>query len=130
MKTTLTTEPVQTRARHSWLWPALLTISAIAAAVFTFANLSSPLRPVIIFWFLLVCPGMAFVRLLRLRDIVAEWSLAIMASLAADALIAGTMAYTGAWSPERGLGVLVVLTLAGVMFQVAQHFGERYLAPD
>jgi hypothetical protein len=83
-----------------------------------FGDVQGPLRFVVAFWFLLVCPGMALVPLMRLRDRIAEWTLAIALSLALDALVAGAMVFFGAWSPERGLIILVAVSLIGALLQV------------
>ena len=101
-----------------WLWPATIVLSAAAAALVTFGADDSPLRPPIALWFLLVCPGMAFVRLLRVRDGLTEWALAIALSLALDAIVAIVMLYTGAWAPRWGLVILIGLSVAGAALQV------------
>lgn len=105
-------------SRLPWLWPAVISLSAAAAALVTFGQVPAPLRSIVGFWFLLVCPGMAFVRLLRLKEGIAEWTLAIALSLAMDALVAGSMVYAGAWSPAGGMLVLVAASLAGALLQV------------
>jgi hypothetical protein len=96
----------------------------------TFGNVAAPIRPVIGFLFLLACPGMAVVGLLRMRDGVAEWTLTVAASLAIDALVAGSMAYARAWSPEGGLVVLVGFSLAGALLQLVRNFSVRSAADE
>ena len=104
--------------RSTWLWPIVITVSALSAGLFVFADIQSPLRAPVIWWFLLVCPGMAFVRALRFTDRIAVWSLAIALSLALDAIVAGLMLYAGMWSPPIGLAVLIGLSLIGVVLQL------------
>jgi hypothetical protein len=103
---------------RAWLWPTLIAVSALAAAAAAFADLASPLRPWLVFWFLLVCPGMALVRLLQIDDGLAQLTLAIALSLALDAATGGVMLYAGAWSPNRALAILVLLSLAGAALQL------------
>src|SRR5207253_10940952 len=59
------------------LWRPLIAASAAAAVGVTYAGVGAPLRPLVVLWFLAVCPGMALVRLLRLRDSVSELVLAV-----------------------------------------------------
>ncbi len=101
-----------------WFWPVLIILSGALALYVTQREIDSPLRPVITLWFLLVCPGMAFVRLLRLGDRFAEWSLSIALSLALAAIVAMQMVYTGLWSPQWGLAALVVVSLVGAILQL------------
>lgn len=77
--------------RSSWLWPSIIISSATSAGWLTYAAIESPIRPVIVFWFLLICPGMALMRWLRIQDTVAELMLAVALSLALDMLIAVMM---------------------------------------
>lgn len=107
-----------------WLWPAIIFFSAVAVAVVTFGNVAPPLRPFIAFWFLLVCPGMTFIRLLELKEGFAEWTLAIALSLALDAIVAGSMLYAGMWSPNRGLIILIGISLVGVVLQIVSAYGR------
>jgi hypothetical protein len=99
-------------------------VSALAVEWVSLANIAEPLRPPIAFWFLLVCPGMAYVRLLRLKDSLAEWTIAIALSLALDAAVAGVMLFARAWSPGHGLIALIVISLAGALLQLEVAYGR------
>jgi hypothetical protein len=92
------------------LWSVAILGSAVAAAVGSLAPPGEPLRMLVESWFLLVCPGMAIVRLLRLQDGLAEWCLAVALSLTLDALVPDVMVYAGVWSPDAALASLVVLS--------------------
>jgi hypothetical protein len=109
--------------RYPWFWPFILWLSALSIGVVTIGDLDFPLRPLLAFWFLLVCPGMAFVRLLRIKEGFAVWTLAIALSLALDAIVAGAMLYAGFWSPTTGLLILVGITLVGVGIQFTLAYG-------
>ena len=104
--------------RSIWLWPAIIGASALAAGLLALLDVASPLRPLAALWFMAICPGMAFVRLLRLDDPVAEWSLAIALSIALDAIVAAVILYSGVRSFKWGLGVLIVLSLIGTAIQL------------
>lgn len=114
--------------RSPWLWPAVILFSAVAVVIVVFGGVTSPLRPLVAFWFLLVCPGMAFIPLLRLTESFAEWTLAIALSLALDAIVAGTMLYAGMWSPNFGLTILISISMIGAVLQVLVAYG-RMIAP-
>lgn len=105
-----------------WLWPLIITGSAVAAAGMTLipalANLSTGLRLCVLIWFLGVCPGMAFVRLLRLSSANSEWMVAIALSLALNTLMAEFMLYIGRWSPQDIMALLINLSLIGVLLQL------------
>jgi len=105
------------RTWSPWLWPALIMLSAAGIALVFFAGVAAPARPFVALWFLLLCPGMALVRLLRVGAIAVELSLAIALSLALDTLVAGVMIYTGTWAPERGLIVLIAISVLGAALQ-------------
>lgn len=105
-------------SRLFWLWPIVITTSSIGIALVTFSTLASNIRPALAFWFLFVCPGMAFVRLLRIEDHIIELTIAVALSLAIEALLSMIMIYTETWSPDLGLLVLIGLCVIGVILQL------------
>jgi uncharacterized membrane protein len=107
--------------QRDFLWPAVLLLSTGAICALTFANVQSPLRGALALWFLLICPGLALVRLLRIGGILIEWMLTITVSIALDTGVATVMVYAGQWSPNRGLAVLAVITVAGAVLQLQLH---------
>jgi hypothetical protein len=94
-------------------WALVLLASSVAVAITTYAWPSSPVRPAVTTWFLLVCPGMALVRLLPPRGAVTMLVLAVATSLALETLLAEAMLEANAWSPNATLGILLALTVAG-----------------
>ncbi len=104
--------------RSIWMWPTVIAVSAIGVGLVVFGNVASPIRPVIAFWFLLICPGMAFVRLLRIQDNSNELTLAVALSLAIDSVLAIVMVYARLWSPKWGLGILIGISVLGAALQV------------
>lgn len=102
----------------SWLWSTIIIISAVAAGFVNFVFTNTPLRPFIIFWFLFICPGMAMVRFLHLKEPLVEWTLALALSLAIDAIIAALQLYAGRWSPAVTLSILIGLSLGGAILQL------------
>ena len=96
-------------------WPVIIILSAAMAGLLTYVDVGSPLRLVVVMWFMLVCPGMVLVRFLALRDPLFEWTLAVALSLAADAFVAGALLYAGKWSTSSAFALLLGLTVAGAL---------------
>jgi hypothetical protein len=113
-----------------WLWPATILLSAAGIAVIFFAGVAAPARPFITLWFLLLCPGMALVRLLRVEGIATQLTLAIALSLVLDSLVAGVMVYTGTWAPAAGLIILIVISVFGSLLQAVSARHMQVSAED
>lgn len=101
-----------------WLWPAIIIGSAVAIGGLVFSDLTSPIRPILALWFLVVCPGMALVRLLRLQNAWAEVALATAVSLSLDTGVSLGLVYGHYWSPKLGLAILICVSLLGAAFQL------------
>ena len=106
--------------RRSIWWPIIIILSAIGTALVTAGNMGVPARSLITFWFLLVCPGMAFTRLLQIEDVWAELMIAIALSIAMGTIVAETMVLTQRWLPQWGLVVLICISLVGAVLQIMQ----------
>lgn len=104
--------------RRSYVWPVVILLSSTAVG----AAVAMPLPPVVrvplVFWFMFVIPGMAFVRLFRLRSTVIEWVLAVALSLTLATLVSLVLLYTFNWVPVWGLLVLIVLSVLGALLQI------------
>jgi hypothetical protein len=111
--------------RVSWFWPAVIVLSAAGAGLGMLLDVNSPLRVAVSFWFLLVCPGMAYVRLLRLRDRLIEFTLAIALSLALDTIVTECMLYAGTLWTYGALSVLGSLSVGGAVLQVLTSLGAE-----
>jgi hypothetical protein len=105
----------------SWSWSALIGVSAVAAGLASLGPSGHPLRSLVESWFLLVCPGMALVRLLRLGSPLAEWCLAVALSLALDALLPDVMVYAGVWSTRWALMGLIGLSLMAASLRLVRR---------
>ncbi len=108
------------RNRTQLAWPVAIFISALLVDLAMLLNFPPILRFPLTFWFLLVCPGMAYVRLLELEDNLTQWVIAIALSLAISLVLVLVMLYTGWWIPEWGLLILIILSLAGASLQVVK----------
>src|SRR4051794_8382675 len=73
------------RPRQAWWpWPLVIAVSTLCAVAAALGGWEAPFRPALVLWFVLVCPGMALVRLLRLGEPVTEWTLAVALSVTLD----------------------------------------------
>lgn len=109
---------MRTLYNSRWLWPAIIVASAASAGALVATQAHTPLRPLATIWFLFLCPGMALVRLINLRDWVAELMLGIALSVTLTGLVSGTMLYFDAWSPPLSLAILIGISLAGALAQL------------
>jgi hypothetical protein len=96
-------------------WTGIALASAALAGAFEVADLHSPLRVAVMLWFVLVCPGMAVVRLLRLHDPADEIALAVALSVALATAVAGIGLYSGLWAPGATLSVLIFITVGAAV---------------
>lgn len=104
-------------------WDTIIVLSAFAAILAAWLAVPQPARWVLVGWFLVVCPGMALVRLLRLEERTAEWMLAVAVSLSLDMVVGEAMVYAGMWSPLAGLLLIACVTSLAVAI-------PRLLAPE
>ena len=107
--------------RWYW-WPIIISASALLLVAATITE--AAFRPVAALWFLLICPGMAFVRLLHIEAVVAEFILAVALSIALNTIVAESMLLAGAYSPKSGLIALVGLSLLGAVCQIIDAWGR------
>ncbi|HEY7414854.1 MAG TPA: hypothetical protein VH593_06655 [Ktedonobacteraceae bacterium] len=109
---------------RSWtgIWPVIIILSTIAAGIAVFLLTSIPIRPLIVIWFLFLCPGMTVIRFFHLREIVIELAQAIALSITIDAFIASIQLYMHLWSPEASCGILIALCLIGSTFQLTEEY--------
>ncbi|MEM3486615.1 MAG: hypothetical protein QXI12_13465 [Candidatus Methanomethyliaceae archaeon] len=103
-------------------WPVILEGSAVAAGLVVLSEGPSLVRVAVVCWFLLICPGMAFVRLLGIEERLTELTLAIAVSMAIELLIAQIMVFFRIWAPRVGLAGLICLTLGGAILQLVHGY--------
>lgn len=104
--------------RNALWWPLIITVSALAAGALTFLDAMPAVRVVVGFWFLLVCPGMAYVRLLRIKAVFFELVLAIALSIAINTIVAQALLLTGNWSTKVALGIVIATSVTGAAIQM------------
>jgi hypothetical protein len=94
----------------------------IAVGLLAFGDVDTSVRPVLTLGFLAVCPGLAFVRLLRIKERWMEWTLAVALSVALETLVATASLYGGFWSPNGVLAIVLCLTMVGLLLEFAASF--------
>ncbi len=111
-------ERVQKKGKSDWLWPTLIIVSALAAGLVNFVFTDGVLRPIIVLWFLFVCPGMVIVRFLRINEPMEKWTLALALSFAVVGVVAGIQLYAGMWSIAGTLTIVMALSVCGASVQL------------
>lgn len=99
---------------RTFVWPLVVIASTYLVGLVTFIFPAASVRPLLVLWFLIVCPGMVVVRFLRLRSPAAEWALIVALSLVIDGIVAGIQLYAGRWSPFATLIILMMFCSVGV----------------
>jgi hypothetical protein len=99
--------------------------ASFCAGIVTAASPLPPVRVAVVLPFLLVCPGMAVVRRLRLAEWWTELLLAVGVSIALDILLSSAMLYAGLWSPRMLLLGLAGLSLVGGTYELLQAAPEQ-----
>jgi hypothetical protein len=113
-----------------WIRPLLLSswgaranvllASTAALAGSVAAGGASPVRTLLTVWVLGVCPGLAVIGVIGLRDPWIEVTLVVALSLALDVIVAGALTYTVGWSPDVAMAILLTVSLVGAVIQGRQ----------
>ena len=99
---------------HRRAWAIACTALGALAVALVLLDASTVVRAPVVLTFLLLCPGLAIVRFLRIPDIATEWSLAVALSVALAGGVSLVQAYTSTWSPTGAVLVLAGITFAAV----------------
>ncbi|GCF10148.1 acyltransferase [Dictyobacter arantiisoli] len=99
------------------LWPIIIVCSALVAVMAMSVFPGLPARPLFIMWFLFICPGMAFVRFLHLKELLVKLALAMAVSFSIDGIVVGIYLYAGHWSPLAMMLTLAVFSIAAVSIE-------------
>jgi hypothetical protein len=110
-------------------WSPLVIVASSALAMLEGVAATGPssLRTALVVWFLAVCPGLAVIGLLRLRDPWLEVAVVPALSFAIDVIVAGVLSYTGLWSAGAAIIILVAICVSGALAQdaVADRLAAR-----
>jgi hypothetical protein len=101
--------------RRRLAWPAVLLLSTVAVSVVTYGDIWPSARPFVALPFLVLCPGMAWTRLLRVEPELNAILLAVALSLALDTIVSTALLYAHQPSAQASLSALVVITIGGLL---------------
>lgn len=104
---------------RTWSPVVILASSALVMVAGVAATDASPLRTALVVWFLAVCPGLAVIGLLRLRDPWLAVALVPALSFAIDVIVGGILSYAGLWSAAAAILILVAFSVTGALAQDA-----------
>jgi len=106
------------------LWPGIVAVSTVAMAVVAGLDLGPPIAPFIAGWFVLICPGMPYVRLLNLGDPLNELLLAVALSLSLESVVSLVLLWGSSWTPDRMLQIAIAITVLGVLLDADRAFWD------
>lgn len=109
-----------TGASRSTVWAVSGALSAVAALVVVLGSVGAPVQAVVVFWFLLVCPGTTVLCLLEPMNALWHLLIGIAVSIALGVVVAQVLLFTGAWSPVAGLLVLAAVTCVAAGLQLTR----------
>lgn len=108
------------------VWPEIVTASTVMMALVVRLGLGPPLAPIIAVWFVFVCPGLPYVRLLNLREPLTEALLAIALSLSIEAVVGLVLLRTATWTSVGMLQIVLAITVVGVLLDAGRTvYGGR-----
>jgi hypothetical protein len=112
-----------------WEPTAILTMTMFTAAL-VFGNFETPVRTVFALVFLTVVPGLAVIRLAHLPGLGMRVFLAVPVSLCLAALVSGVLVYASVPSWNLGLSILISVTVAAVIVDIAEPVIPELLAEE
>lgn len=114
------------KIKSDYCLPAVILLSSLLVIAAVYGEWQNPLRSILVFGFMLICPGMAFAHLLPGKDPITRFILVIGLSLALDTAIAEVFLYLGKWSPHLMLLILIGLCCLGLLLKIlAENFRRR-----
>jgi len=113
------------KKRSDFYWSMIIIISGLLALTSVFGNWGNPFRWILVLWFLLFCPGLAFAHLLPGKDQIGHWFLVIVLSFTLDTTVAETILYLDRWSPRLILLILLGICVFGVLTKLSIQISHQ-----
>ncbi len=113
------------RTSKPFAWPIIILVSADLMVISAFLNLPEPIRVAAAFWFLLLSPGMAFIKLFGFVDVIVEWVLAIALSITIDIVVSGVFFMANIWSAIWVDFILAFIASLGAIAQIILALRQR-----
>src|SRR5205814_303064 len=95
--------------------PIAIVGSSLLACSLVLADVSGPIRPVVVLTFLCLVPGAAVVRLFELDSWPVQAGLALALSLALTGVSAGVLLYANLWSPGAVVLIVAVVSVSATV---------------
>jgi hypothetical protein len=106
------------KIKNDYYLPGVILISSLIVTAAVYGEWPNPLRGILVFGFMLICPGMAFAHLLTSKDQITRFMLVIGLSLALDTAVAEVVLYLGIWSPHLMLMILIGFCCFGLLLKI------------
>lgn len=106
---------------EKYLWRIIIPIWGVLAWFAFISDIPITWRFTVIFGFLLICPGSAYIRFLPVSDQFSQISVTIALSFLFSSIVALGMIYLKIWDPQYGLMFLIGLAIVGVILQIASE---------
>jgi uncharacterized membrane protein len=103
-----------------FFWPIFIYTMLIVSLILVWQDSQFPQRPFITLLFILLCPGMAYIRLIPIDSRYIELMLGVTLSIAIGQLVSMAILYLGHWSVELNMILLGTLTFVGTSLQMRQ----------
>ena len=114
------------KIKSDYYLPAVILLGSLMVTAAVYGEWQNPLRGILVFGFMLICPGMAFAHLLPGKDQITRFILVIGLSLALDTAVAQIVLYLGRWSPHLILLILIGFCCLGLLLKIlAENFRQR-----
>jgi hypothetical protein len=102
------------------LWPSVSLAACALVTLLVAVDAAPAVRGPAVVAFVLLVPGLALVRLLHLRDRLAEHGLANALGIGLAVIVPTTMMYAGAWSPRVAFAIIVGVALCATAVEVVR----------
>lgn len=106
---------IGTLSLSEFIWPPVIIFLTVTSF---YSVIGGDPNSLLVYTFSVLCPGMAFVRLLDIDNYLVEWSMAIGFSLTLNAILSFIMVYFDLWSPEGAFFILAAGSLLGAGLQI------------
>lgn len=102
------------------VWLLVCAVGGLLALILALAGAPPIIRAPVVLSYLLIAPGRALVRLVRIPELGLRVSLVFALSFSVVGLISLVQAYGHAWNPTVLLVVVIMVTMAAALAELAQ----------
>lgn len=106
--------------------PIIIIIAAITTIILFLFDVQSPIRAIVSFAFLLLGPGYAYIRLISIKEFLAELIFSIALSLSIGILISELLVLMAIWSAGLALLIVATLSIFGALLQFHRLSQNEY----